>query len=313
MLTQLREELRDDVRVVYRHFPLVTIHDKAILSTAASEAAALQGKFWESHEYLYVNQADWSQLSIDKFNEWLVNNMVSDLSLDKEKFVSDLQSESIMNLAQYSWEVGKALNIPGTPYFILNGTPYNGPLDPTNIMMILKLMDLKELQYTECPPIIIDPLKRYVATIQTEKGDIKLDLFPDVAPLAVNSFIFLANNGWFDNVTFHRVLPGFVAQAGDPTGTGIGGPGYAYKNETSPELVFDRAGLLALANSGPDSNGSQFFITYGPAANLNGGYTIFGEVIGGMDIVNSLSPRDPQSGSNLPEGDRIITITIDEN
>jgi cyclophilin family peptidyl-prolyl cis-trans isomerase len=209
--------------------------------------------------------------------------------------------------------VGKALNIPGTPYFILNGVPYNGPIDPANIKMILKLMDLKELQYTECPPIIIDPLKRYVATIQTEKGDIKLDLFPDIAPLAVNSFIFLANNGWFDDITFHRVLPGFVAQAGDPTGTGIGGPGYAYKNETLPEMIFDRSGLLAMANSGPDSNGSQFFITYGPAANLNGGYTIFGEVIGGMDIVNSLSPRDPQSGSNLPEGDRIITITIEEN
>jgi cyclophilin family peptidyl-prolyl cis-trans isomerase len=171
---------------------------------------------------------------------------------------------------------------------------------------------LADLQFSECPPMVIDPLKQYIATIQTENGDIVVELFPDVAPLAVNSFVFLAENGWFDGVTFHRVLPGFVAQAGDPTGTGIGGPGYAFKNETSADLIFDRAGLLAMANSGPDSNGSQFFITYGPAENLNGGYTIFGEVIEGMSIAENITPRDPSKAAGLPPGDEIITITVEE-
>jgi len=137
-------------------------------------------------------------------------------------------------------------------------------------------------------------------------------LFPDIAPITVNSFVFLAEDGWFDGVSFHRVLPGFMAQGGDPSGSGMGGPGYAFKNETSPDLTFNRKGLLAMANSGPDTNGSQFFITYAPASHLDGGYTIFGEVLEGMDVVESLTPRDPSQGGDLPEGDRIISITIQE-
>ena len=159
---------------------------------------------------------------------------------------------------------------------------------------------------------MIDPLKAYTATIETEKGDIFIELFPDVAPQTVNSFVFLAQAGWFDDAPFHRVLPGFMAQGGDPTGTGLGGPGYAFANETSDDLIFDRAGLVAMANSGPDTNGSQFFITYGPAEHLNGGYTIFGEVLEGMDVLESLTPRDPSQGGVLPTGDTIITITIVE-
>jgi cyclophilin family peptidyl-prolyl cis-trans isomerase len=161
--------------------------------------------------------------------------------------------------------------------------------------------------------MLIDPLKQYIATIHTEKGDILVELFPDIAPLAVNSFIFLAENGWFDGISFHRVLPGFVAQAGDPTGTGIGGPGYAFRNETSPDLVFDQEGLLAMANSGPDTNGSQFFITYSSSEHLDGLYTIFGRVIEGMEVAKSLTPRNPSQGSDLPPGDEILTITIEEN
>jgi cyclophilin family peptidyl-prolyl cis-trans isomerase len=107
-------------------------------------------------------------------------------------------------------------------------------------------------------------------------------------------------------------LPGFVAQAGDPTGTGAGSPGYAFENETSEDLSFDRAGLLAMANSGPDTNGSQFFITLAPAEHLDGDYTIFGEVTDGLEVVEDLTPRNPDEGSNQPPGDEIITITIQE-
>ena len=109
--------------------------------------------------------------------------------------------------------------------------------------------------------------KQYIATIHTEKGDIVIQLFPDKAPLAVNSFVFLARQGWFDGVTFHRVIPGFAAQAGDPSGTGKGNPGYFFNNEIS-DLKFDKPGMVGMANSGPDTNGSQFFITFAPAAHL---------------------------------------------
>jgi len=313
VLTQLKNSIPEDLRIVYRHFPLVSIHDKALLSTQAAEAAGVQGKFWEMHAYIYENQAEWSQLSVVDFELWLANTAAPTFDIDVEQFKTDLNSDEITALAQNAWVDGQSLEIPGTPFILLNGSIYNGPLDPANIMTIIQLTKLKELQFTECPPMSIDPLKQYIANIQTEKGAIVVELFPDMAPLAVNSFIFLAENGWFDGITFHRVLPGFVAQAGDPTGTGIGGPGYAFRNENSPDLVFDREGLLAMANSGPDTNGSQFFITYSAAENLNGLYTIFGRVIGGMEVAKSLTPRNPNQGSDLPPGDEILTITIEEN
>ncbi len=139
----------------------------------------------------------------------------------------------------------------------------------------------------------------------------KVQLLPDNAPLAVNSFVFLARNGWFDDITFHRVLPDYVAQTGDPSGSGFGGPGYTFDNEIS-DLKFDKAGLMGMANSGPGSNGSQFFITYAAAPNLDGKYTIFGEVLEGMDVLKQLTARDPSQGGTLPPGDKIKTITIEE-
>jgi cyclophilin family peptidyl-prolyl cis-trans isomerase len=126
----------------------------------------------------------------------------------------------------------------------------------------------------------------------------------------VNNFVFLARDGYFDGVTFHRVLEGFMAQGGDPTGTGMGGPGYQFENEES-DLTFDKAGVVAMANAGRDTNGSQFFITFGPAPQLNGGYTIFGQVIEGMDVVNGITRRDPQQQPDYP-GDGIETVTITE-
>ncbi len=312
MLAQLKNDLPNDIRFVYRHFPLVSIHDKALLATQASEAAGLQDKFWEMHDFLYIYQAEWAALSVADFEAWLVETAADALDLAVDQFASDLTSENIVAYAQKTWEFGQQIGLPGTPFMVLNGSPYQGPLDAANMAAIIELNKLEDLQFEQCPPIVIDPLKGYIATIQTEKGDIVVELFPDVAPLTVNSFVFLAENGWFDNITFHRVLPGFVAQAGDPTGSGMGGPGYAFKNETNPDLVFDRKGLLAMANSGPDTNGSQFFITYAPAENLNGGYTIFGEVIEGMDVAESITPRDPSQGGALPPGDTILTIKIEE-
>jgi cyclophilin family peptidyl-prolyl cis-trans isomerase len=141
-------------------------------------------------------------------------------------------------------------------------------------------------------------------------GEFVLQLFPDKAPLTVNSFVFLAREKFFDGTTFHRVLDGFMAQGGDPMGTGGGDPGYEFVNEDS-DLTFDKPGVLAMANAGRDTNGSQFFITFVPTPQLNGGYTIFGQVISGMDVVNGITRRDPQSFPNYT-GDVIESITITE-
>lgn len=163
--------------------------------------------------------------------------------------------------------------------------------------------------FSEYPPIGIDQTKTYEAIISTEKGEMRLRLFPQQSPLAVNSFVFLAAQGYFDGVTFHRVLEDFMAQGGDPSGTGGGGPGYSFANEVDNGLSFDRRGLLAMANAGPDTNGSQFFITFVPTTQLNGGYTIFGELVEGDAVLDALTRRDPQTNPDFP-GDVIERIDI---
>lgn len=165
--------------------------------------------------------------------------------------------------------------------------------------------------YSAPPEMTIDPDKYYYATLATEKGDIKVQLFANRSPVTVNNFVFLAREGFYDDTTFHRVLEGFMAQGGDPTGTGGGGPGYEFENESYPGLGFDRAGLLAMANRGLNTNGSQFFITFGPAPHLDGGYTIFGEVVEGMDVLSQITLRDPNTMPDF-EGDALETVTIEE-
>ena len=166
-------------------------------------------------------------------------------------------------------------------------------------------------QWSSPPPMTIDVTKQYFANFKMAKGgEFVVQLFPDKAPNTVNSFVFLAREGYFDGVTFHRVLEGFMAQGGDPTGTGVGGPGYQFANEDS-DLTFDKAGVMAMANAGRDTNGSQFFITFGPTEQLNGGYTIFGQVVEGMDVVNGITRRDPQQNPGFP-GDAIESVTIEE-
>ena len=165
-------------------------------------------------------------------------------------------------------------------------------------------------QYDGPPALTIDPEKIYTATFKTEKGDIVIELFADKVPNTVNNFVFLAREGFYDDTTFHRVIDGFMAQGGDPTGTGTGGPGYRFADEFHASLRHDKAGILSMANAGPNTNGSQFFITHGPTPHLDNRHAVFGQVTGGMDVLMSISVRDPQS-SRTP-GDAIHTIEIAE-
>src|SRR5215475_2289584 len=155
----------------------------------------------------------------------------------------------------------------------------------------------------------IDPNKQYQAVFHTQRGDFTVELFAKQAPITVNNFVFLARQGFYDGTTFHRVIRDFMAQGGDPTGTGTGGPGYQFADEPGAlALKHDSAGILSMANAGRDTNGSQFFITFGPTPHLNGKHGVFGRVISGMDVVRAIRERDPDRDRN--PGDKIVSLDI---
>lgn len=310
-LTQLVEESGGKIRLIFRHNPQAATYDKSLLAAQAAEAAAEQSKFWEVHDFLFQSQAEWSGLAPDAFKTWLIEKAAA-TGLDKDAFATDLERPDIIARVKEADDFGANTGLVVAPFMLINGQQYFGPQDASSLGDIAGVIELGERQFKTCPEQVIDPAKDYTATLHTEKGDIVIQLFADKAPATVNSFVFLAQHGWFDNITWHRVLPGFVAQTGDPTGTGMGGPGYYINNEVDPSLTYDREGLVGMANSGPDTNGSQFFITLGPAPHLNGQYTIFGEVIEGMEVVKSLSQRNPQPGQTLPPGDKLLNVTIEE-
>jgi cyclophilin family peptidyl-prolyl cis-trans isomerase len=164
--------------------------------------------------------------------------------------------------------------------------------------------------YDRPPEMALDPDKDYHANLFTEKGTIRIKLFAEEAPETVNNFVFLAREGYFDGTTFHRVIEGFMSQGGDPTGTGTGGPGYSIPDEFHPDLRHDRPGVLSMANRGPNTGGSQFFITYVATPWLDDRHAVFGEVVEGIETVEAIRERDPQRD---PEpGDRVETVEIEE-
>jgi cyclophilin family peptidyl-prolyl cis-trans isomerase len=170
---------------------------------------------------------------------------------------------------------------------------------------------LDQKNYDRPPEMTLDPEKDYHANLVTEKGTVRIRLFAREAPQTVNNFVFLAREGYFDGTTFHRVIEGFMAQGGDPTGTGAGGPGYRILDEFHPDLRHDRPGILSMANRGPDTGGSQFFITHVATPWLDDRHAVFGEVVEGMEVVNALRERDPQT--DREPGDAIERVEIEES
>ena len=154
-------------------------------------------------------------------------------------------------------------------------------------------------EWNKPPAMQIDPKQTYTVTMQTNKGDIVLELYPQYAPKTVNNFVFLVKEGFYDGVTFHRVISNFVIQGGDPTGTGRGGPGYKFEDETRGNPLKHETGMISMANAGPNSNGSQFFITHSPQPHLDGKHTVFGKVTSGMDVVNAIR-----------QGDQMVQVTV---
>lgn len=317
MLKELAEAYPDNVQIIYRHFPLEQIHDNARGVSIATEAAAEQEKFWAYHDMIFETAKEWASLSAADLQTFLIEQ-ADELGLDAEQFEADLSNPNVIAKVDQNSKDAINLQLPGTPAIIIDGQIVAGqdlPFDVTvwkgYIDETLRMDSLLGTQFDAPPAMSIDTEAVYLATVKLANGEqFVMELYPQSAPLTVNSFVFLANEGWFDGVTFHRVVPGFVAQTGDPTGTGRGGPGYAIPNEIDIELSHAESGMVAMANSGPDTNGSQWYVTLGDAAFLDGSYTLFGRVIEGFDeAVLSIAPRDPADAS-APAGDVIETIEI---
>jgi peptidyl-prolyl cis-trans isomerase B (cyclophilin B) len=161
---------------------------------------------------------------------------------------------------------------------------------------------MKHLEWKSPPEMQIDPVKTYKAVIETSRGVIELELYPQHAPKTVNNFVFLAKEGFYDDVSFHRVIKNFMIQGGDPTGTGRGGPGYRFEDEAKGNPLKHETGVISMANSGPNTNGSQFFITHSPQPHLNGRHTVFGKVVRGQDVVDAIQQGDKMLHVEIQEG-----------
>jgi len=308
-IKQLINDFPNAIRVVFRHLPLPSIHDKAYISSMAAEAAGAQGKFWEMHDILYINQQAWTGLPENEFVDW-VKGQAETLGLDLEQFEKDLFDEEARAELEATTEARLAMGLHYTPFVVVNDRVWRE--SKPNLYGLIGIYEFDG--YQECPPWVIEEGKSYLARLNTSVGEIEINLFADVAPLAVNSFVFLAQDGWFDEVYFHRVVEGFVAQAGDPSGIGAVGPGYTFANETDNELSYDRAGLVGMANAGVNTNGSQFFITLAPTTDLDGGYTIFGEVTeASLAVLDKIALRDPQTAVDFSNATQILSIDIIEN
>jgi cyclophilin family peptidyl-prolyl cis-trans isomerase/protein-disulfide isomerase len=310
VLKQIRDAHPADVRLIVLPFPL-TANDKSVLAIQAAEAADLQGKFWEMHDLLFSRQADWTGLSPAAFPAW-AQAQAAGLGMDAARFLADFQGAVVAQRAGQAVASTASIQQALPILFVNSSTPYNGRVDFTGLDQVVSLLALTRREFSSCPPMIIDPSKQYTATLQTEHGDIVVALNAGKAPLAVDNFVFLARSGWYDGNTFYRVLAGQLAATGDPSGTGLGNAGYFFTTELVPGLSFDRPGVVALSNTGMNSNASQFFITTAAAPALNGEYTIIGQVIAGLDVLAKLTPRDPVPGQALPPGDLLLHVSISE-
>ena len=314
-LAQVYANNPDDTRLIYRHFLLGYYELSQIGAMTAEYVGEELGDeaFFAFVVRIFDEQESWKEQTEDEFKEYLLTLLEEDFDLVPEDYEAILADEEVLQKITEQ-QTAAQMFVRGTPYVLINGIP----LEYMPVQSFQEAWqwakDFPTKQFSECPEFEIDRDKEYFATIETTKGQFVMQLLPDSAPTTVNSFIFLATNGYYNDVVFHRVMPGFVAQTGDFTGMGIFGPGYYFDNEIDAGLKYSARGVVGMANAGANTNGSQWFITYAPQPILDGEYTIFALVTEGMDVVESLQPVDPQNPDQVAvELDRIISITITEN
>lgn len=310
MLAELAQRHPKDVRLIFRDCPLTPLHDKASLAAQAAAAAAAQGAYWPMHDLLFARQAEWTGLTTQDFVDW-ATTAAGTLRLDTAAFRTALLSGRYA--AQMQEALRQAVNsgILAVPLLYFNGDLFSIPITGANLEADVRLVLLRSQQFDSIPPMTIDPAANYVAHLRLNIGTVDIQLYPDTAPVAVNSFVFLARRGWFDGNEIFHVVPGLMVEAGDPTGTGFGTPGYHFDLEESSRS-FDRPGVVGVSSTGPGTNGSQFFVTLAPLPSLDGSRTIMGQVVAGLDHLQALAAREPLSDLLLPAAGVILSVTIEE-
>ena len=316
----LRQEFGDEVQIIWRHLPDTQSHANASLALQAAEAAAAQGQFWDMHAMLYINQDQWLDLSESDFRIQL-SQYAEFIGLDVTSFDTALTDGRYAVLVDEYQEQATNLGIVGIPTLIINGKPLNDRDDLFGLRGAIRLELLSLENYDNAPEVTLQEGVDYWAVILTERGAIEIDLLEDQAPTAVNNFIFLVEEGWYNGETFFLVIPEFYAQTGDPSETGRGHAGYFIAGEHANGLIFDQAGMVAFSHPQGEleKNSSQFFITTSALENheaeWDGQFTIFGRVSSGLNVVENLTarnPGDPLRFPNPPDGDLIINIKIEE-
>lgn len=250
----------DDVRYVYRHFPL-TFHEKAPMAAYAADAAGKQGLFFEAEHFLYETQSDWTYMeTLEDFDAWLREQFQTVIpGLDYEQWVMDYESEEIHEVVDGAFNKVAATGIiNGTPTFFANF--YQVSMSEDVLEQYIELFRMQKNYRTSCPVTAVEEGKEYCAVLHTTAGDVVINLFSEEAPNLVSGFMELAKDGFYDNNLFHNVVPGFVAQTGDPSATGVGLAGYYLDDENLNNGAFNEPGAVAMANTGENKNGSQFFI-----------------------------------------------------
>lgn len=300
----------DEVRLVFRHFPVVSQYDKDSLAGQAVEAAGRQGAFWPMVRLLTDRHAEWSVLPPESFAGW-VQEQASTADLDPLALMDDLASGRYTGLMVQAFQEATALGIPGVPTILLNGAPLRVAPTPLDLESATRLAILAAHQFPGAPEMTIDPEVGYTATLETSEGDVVIQLFPRSAPNAVNSFVFLAEQGWYDGGSFFYVEPGVLVEAGDPSETGLGDPGYHLPDEIDPSLDLGAPGMVALSSAGPGTNGSRFFINLESLPSLTGTRTIFGRVIDGLEVLGSLESRHAATDLLSPGAGIIRRVRIE--
>jgi cyclophilin family peptidyl-prolyl cis-trans isomerase/protein-disulfide isomerase len=311
VLAQLQRAHPDDLRLVYRQYPLLPIHDKASLAGQAAEAAGAQDAFWPMHDLLFARWDEWVLLTPEDFLPWLVDAAGS-LDLDVDRFREDLETGRYASVMDEAFEQGLAAGIPGTPFLFLNDYVFQLNPDQPTLEAAIRLELLATRQFTSYPPMIVDPDVTYIAHLELDSGELVIQLYAGSAPLAVNSFVFLARQGWYDDNPFFRVVPGTLVECGDPSGTGLGGPGYTYATEIDPTLHFDQPGTVGMSSAAPGANGSRFFIILSPQPVLDGSLTIFGRVTEGLELLQELGPRSALADILQPPEAIVRSVRIEE-
>ncbi len=313
----------DEVQIVFRLRPFQeSFHDKSYIASQAMVAAGMQGKFNEFKAFIFERQyqdtADeeqaamsedefWGSLAAEDFDAWL-EARVPALGIDYTQLYEDMYSDEVVAKVKAFGDDASAIGITGTPTLLINGYQWPESSRGIDIFTIyLRLLKNRDVELDECAPTVIDESKAYSATIATTQGDIVVDLFPDKAPMAVNSFVYLAQQGWYDDLPILSSAEFLLS--GDPSDTGYGGAGYAFMDEPN-DLTFDEPGMLAVYSIWPGYgyNGSMFFINKTALVEQED-RVIFGQVTEGLDIVENIELR-----SNIFETvkDKVLGITINE-